>query len=291
MVEAEAETEEQEEQADTAAKFSAGRTMVIGNALTAARGIWSAMAIEEDSDIYWDILKRGVHEIKREFKGGEYCDAKDKARFAYIYGQAASLLKQENGVSRDAGHEGMTLDDFVKHPVAVAAGLKKAHVLALRLYTSNSYDRINGPLRGGCSSGNPHPYAATVYYIHSGIMKLRATRAAAHATAHRTFWRGLTDMSVAEEFLKQGGTEMACMSTTEYLAVARKFAKVGKVANPLLIKVESNSLMNCGADISWLSMYPEEAEVLFPPLTFLRPMGKPVVEDGCTVIVVQPYFG
>ena len=97
-------------------------------------------------------------------------------------------------------------------------------------------------------------------------------------------------MSVAEEFLKQGGTEMACMSTTETFKVARVFAKVGLVPNALLLKVQSTSHMDCGADVSWLSMYPEEKEVLFPPLTYLLPVGEPVVEDGCTIITVQPRF-
>ena len=86
----------------------------------------------------------------------------------------------------------------------------------------------------------------------------------------RTFWRGLDDMAVSEDFMAQGGTEIGCMSTSESVGVARKFAKVGKTANPLLLKVEATSLMDCGADIGWLSMYPEEKEVLFPPLTYLR---------------------
>ena len=86
---------------------------------------------------------------------------------------------------------------------------------------------------------------------------------------------------------------MACVSTTEDLSVARNYAKIegpDKVANPLLLKVQSSSLMDCGADIQWLSMYPEEREVLFPPLTYLLPVGEPVVEDGCRVITVQPRF-
>jgi hypothetical protein len=72
--------------------------------------------------------------------------------------------------------------------------------------------------------------------------------------------------------------------------VACGFAQVGTVAFPLLLKVQSTSLMDCGADIKWLSMYPDEAEVLFPPLTYLLPIGEPVVENGCTVITVQPRF-
>jgi hypothetical protein len=107
----------------------------------------------------------------------------------------------------------------------------------------------------------------------------------------RTFWRGLSNVAVADDFKRRGGTEMGCMSTTEIVPVARLFAKVGQVASPLLIKVESKSLMDCGASIPWLSVYQGEEEVLFPPLTFLRPIGEPVVdEEGCTVITVQPQF-
>lgn len=30
--------------------------------------------------------------------------------------------------------------------------------------------------------------------------------------------------------------------------------------------------LECGADISFLSVYPEEKEVLYPPLTYLEPV-------------------
>ena len=276
---------------NTTAKFTAGRTMIVGQPVAATRGIWATLGIEQGGEHFITIMSNGVGEITREFTTmGEHCNEQDKARFDYICTESASLLVQSNGVKRDVGNEGLTLDDFVKDSNARNAQLTKAHVLALRLYTSNSYVRINGPMRIGCTVDNPHPFAATAFYIYDGIMKLRATRAG-DATAVRVFWRGMEDMDVTEEFLERGGTEMACVSTTPERTVARKFAKVGEVANPLLIKVESTSLMDCGADISWLSMYPEEKEVLFPPLTYLRPVSGPVIENGCTVITVQPQFG
>jgi hypothetical protein len=276
---------------NTAAKFSSGRTMRIGRAGDAARGIWSALGVEFGGTHCIAIQSDGVNEIKREFTTlGQHCSEKDKSRFEYIFEQLAALLEQNNGVKRDIGNEGMTLQDFVDHPTACHAKLSTAHVLALRLYTSNSYGRINEPLRDGCTSDKPHPYAATTYFIHDGIMKLRTIREG-DATLEHTFWRGMDDMGVTGEFLKQGGTEMACMSTTEDFNVARtKFAKAGEAANPLLIKVQSTNLMDCGANIKFLSMYPEEEEVLFPPLTYLLPIGEPVVEDGCTIITVQPRF-
>ena len=32
--------------------------------------------------------------------------------------------------------------------------------------------------------------------------------------------------------------------------------------------------MTTGADVQWLSAFPGEAEVLYPPLTYLRPTGR-----------------
>ena len=269
--------------------------MHVGEPVAAARGIWAALGVAEGSEQFGRITMDGVAEIEREFAEHGRDDAdwqpddglrSDQLRFEYVASQAAVLLVQENEARRDDGNEGVTLDGFCLQPDARKAALSKAHVLALRLYTSNSYGRVNDPLR---QLMKPHPFAATTYYIHDAIAKLRATRAD-DATAVRTFWRGLDDMAVSDEFMAQGGTEIGCMSTSESIAVARMFAKVGKTANPLLLKVEATSLMDCGADIGWLSMYPEEKEVLFPPLTYLRPVGEPVLEDGCTVITVQPRF-
>ena len=265
--------------------------MTVGPAVAAVRGIWSALGVEEGGARFMSIVRDGVGEITREFtEPGEHCSEQDRARFGYVFGQVASLLEQDNGVKRDIGHEGLTLADFVALPDARQAGLTAAHVLALRLYTSNSFGRINQPLRAGCTAAAPHPHAATAYYIHSGIMKLREVHPAG-AVAELTYWRGMENMGVTDEFLRHGGTEMACMSTTEDPRVARTtFAKVGKVGCPLLLKVVSTDLTTRGADLSWLSMYPEEKEVLFPPLTYLLPVGEPVVADGYTVITVQPQF-
>jgi hypothetical protein len=277
-------------------QFNGGsRTKRAGPPAAAARGIWVALGIEPGSAHGARIQGGGVAEITREFAEHGRDDAdwlpddglrSDQRRCEYVVSQAAALIVQANGARRDAGNEGMTLGGFCVQPDARTAALTRAHVLALRLYTSNSYGRVNDPLRQGMK---PHPFAATTYYIHDAIAKLRATRAD-DATVVRTFWRGLDDMAVSDEFMAQGGTEIGCMSTSESIAVARMFAKVGKTANPLLLKVEATSLMDCGADIGWLSMYPAEKEVLFPPLTYLRPVGEPVLEDGCTVITVQPRF-
>jgi hypothetical protein len=105
----------------------------------------------------------------------------------------------------------------------------------------------------------------------------------------------LIDLQVTEEFLEVGGTEMSCMSTTSSKKVAADFAKKSKTS-PLLFKLLSNDFMSHGADISFLSVYPEEKEILYPPLTYLGPISREIkteIIDGreYQVVEVKPSFG
>ena len=81
-----------------------------------------------------------------------------------VFGHAIGSTDTKGQVSEgfDKGHHNMKLDDFVSHPIAAAAGLRRAHVLALRLYTSSVYRSVNKPLHDGCSPEQPHPYPALV---------------------------------------------------------------------------------------------------------------------------------
>ena len=69
--------------------------------------------------------------------------------------------------------------------------------------------------------------------------------------------------------------------------------------NSLLFKIVAKDFMVIGADVQWLSAFPAEAEVLYPPLTYLRSTGRTeeiVVgrgsEELCfTVVEVEPQMG
>ena len=63
------------------------------------------------------------------------------------------------------------------------------------------------------------------------------------------------------------------------------------------IKIHTKSFMNRGADIAYLSAFPAESELVYPPLTYLRPTGRSMEEqssDGSvkiTVVEVEPIMG
>ena len=83
---------------------------------------------------------------------------------------------------------------------------------------------------------------------------------------------------------------MACMSTTSERSVAEDFAWS---KSPLLFKFVSRSFMSHGAGIGFLSVYPGEKEVLYPPLTYLRPIRMYEETIGTTVykvVEVEPVF-
>lgn len=81
------------------------------------------------------------------------------------------------------------------------------------------------------------------------------------------YWRGLDGMALSQRFDKEGGTEFGCMSTSTSKDVAIEFSE-GK--HPLVFKFVTDNFMSRGADISFLSVYPEEKETLYPPLTYLQ---------------------
>ena len=58
-----------------------------------------------------------------------------------------------------------------------------------------------------------------------------------------------------------------------------------------MFKLRTDSFMFRGASLSWVSAFPAEEEVLFPPLTYLKPTSKPAeritTNDGRVITVVE----
>ena len=128
------------------------------------------------------------------------------------------------------------------------------------------------------------------------IGKLRAVGARGSAAhSERDLWRGMRDRAASEDFLARGGTEQAPMSTTADLRVALRYAAAAR--HSLLLKLRTDTFMERGADLKFVSAFPAEDECLFPPLTYLKPSTKrPLVvtcDDGRVIQVVEaiPHLG
>ena len=168
-------------------------------------------------------------------------------------------------IVRDRGHANMTLMDFCEHEMATAAGLSPAEVAAIRLYSGPMFEPMNRALR----SADIKDWATTIGCCYSGVLKLSFTSKPARV------YRGVkeVDMQLPPEFLScsegkfAGGVERAFMSTTKSAAVALDYSGGG--ATPGSIFVIDFDMNSRGASIQWVSQYPHEEELLFPPCTGL----------------------
>ena len=230
-------------------------------------------------------LLRSMAEEARQNEGGKWW-----AEFAYVVERAAkedvadlpttAKFKGKRSVSgelivRDRGHDGMTLADFCKHEMARSAELTPAEVAAIRLYSGPMFAPINLALR----TEQIADWATTIGCCYSGVLKLSFCSQPARV------YRGVREdeMRLPEAFLSReegkfaGGVERAFMSTTKSPAVALDYSGgAATVGSIFVIDFDMNSR---GASIQWLSQYPHEEELLFPPCTGLACLD--VCQHGC----------
>uniref|UniRef100_A0A7S4NVV3 Mono(ADP-ribosyl)transferase n=1 Tax=Guillardia theta TaxID=55529 RepID=A0A7S4NVV3_GUITH len=250
---------------------------------------------------YGELLVDGVAGIVREIEEhGEQSDI-DNLRYIlagtagdekwippHVKAQLASRQYHGGAIEEedyDYLHRGMTLEDFLHHPHSVRAKLSKENVLALRLYTSDTFRLINKYLRAPIKR---HPLAMTVMYLTEGICKLRIVNLDNLEPGRRyTLWRGVKDKVVPREFGLRGGTEFACMSTTACKAIADKYAAS---ETPLLFEIQVKPIQ-MGSSLQFLSVYPKEEEYLYPALTYLDPVCEEPRREGrnVTVWMVNPF--
>ena len=125
-------------------------------------------------------------------------------------------------------------------------------------------------------------YTTTLHCINSAIVKL------GKLTKATKIYRGVAGMKLPDEFWKpndfgvKGGVENGFMSTTLERDVAMGYAEGDGSRMGIVLEVQQG-MVNRGADISWLSQYPHEKEILFGPLTGIEVLSTHV--DGQVVVV------
>uniref|UniRef100_A0A6T8PQE4 NAD(P)(+)--arginine ADP-ribosyltransferase n=1 Tax=Hemiselmis andersenii TaxID=464988 RepID=A0A6T8PQE4_HEMAN len=294
---------------DFMTKFDEVFSLKTGRPAEAASGLVAQMCVQHKG--FHDMLQKEVGGIEAEVAAladkyvgrEEEEEAKEVGELLnYILYEGSKEKAYANGVRDQGRAEGTRLDYFTGHKRALVAELSTAEVVALRLYTTVAYKFMNMPLRDDDrkARSSPCPLPVTTYYAAEGIKKLRKLNApgSEHGDTSNgvTLWRGMRKVQVTPEFLEMGGTELAFMSTTTSLEVAVQYSVSG---NSLLFKILAGNFMVIGAELQWLSAFPAENEVLYPPLTYLKPTGKRqtiTVQRGdlslkFTVLEVEPTMG
>lgn len=84
-----------------------------------------------------------------------------------------------------------------------------------------------------------------------------------------------------------GGVEFGLISTSRLKEVAINYLAKQK-GTPIVLEIDMGQ-EDRGADLSWLSQYPGESKILFPPLSNLEVMGGPQMEVTDSKGLVQVF--
>jgi hypothetical protein len=129
-------------------------------------------------------------------------------------------------------------------------------------------------------------FTSTLHTINSGVVKLSQLQPAT------VVYRGISGMKLPEPFLVsskhnvRGGIEYAFMSTTLDRNVALRYATSG-TGEPSTLMVMQMGMVDRGAQLDWLSQYPEEKEILLPPLTGIEVQNDEVTADNVRVLQMR----
>lgn len=277
--------------------------LITGNPMKSVLGLARSLGVDHNT-IQRDKAK-GLKAMEKEIlASGEEEVIKN---MKYIFYETTNEELFPNGI-RDQGRVGMNLDDFCNHKAAKESGLLVEHVAAIRLYTTSAFQYINTPLRknSGLNDENskPHPFPITVSFIDEGIKLLRGQTSESFRDSIPSakssvkdfgyLYRGIRNTRIDEHFLEErrGGTELGLMSTTRDLKTAVAYSKSDEGCS-LLFKIKVENMKQLGADVSWLSAFPTEEEILYPPLTFLQPTGRvettSIDNTMFTIVEIQPH--
>jgi hypothetical protein len=254
-------------------------------------------------------VRRGLQEITHESpltmiqewaRNDKWTDWKGRSFMAwkeYQYATGVVPPSADSEALRDAGHHGWSLDTFSskinaqvrenasRKGLADVYELNAQEVIAIRLYTGPGFQPINEFLRETfklstswrrkIAGDHTYTYAKTVCHLSDGLRKLARVN-----TKFGTVYRGVRGTLPEAFWLPDvfgiiAATDFGFMSTSLTRATAEDF--LGRGEETVLWKIECSDESDLGfhsaADVSLLSQFPKEKEMLFPPLTMLQARG------------------
>ena len=188
-------------------------------------------------------------------------------------------------VVREGAATEQELEAIMAHFHTRFAGMpiSEPEVIASRLYTGPPFVKMNGPLREASGAfpkewtehlkGNK--YTNTVYACNSMLIKFSQI---SRIPPRRVVYRGISGVKLPAKFLVvaegggRGGVDFGFLSTSTSKEVA--VAYLGDKEVPVLFQIEVGDI-DRGAALSFLSQYPMEDEILFPPLSYMEVVGEP----------------
>jgi hypothetical protein len=179
----------------------------------------------------------------------------------------------------------------MKLDIVIKAGLERAEVISVSLYTGPMYMKYNSCLREGKTAGR-NMFATTIFVLVSAVQKIAKVT---NISEDLVLYCGLGNVSDLPECFRRrdnfgsiGYTEFGFRSTTAEKSVALDYSGIKKGnPHPMVMAISPNSI-DRAACIQDLSQYEGEKEYLFVPCSFLQPNGPSfldIVSQGIVEVV------
>ena len=196
------------------------------------------------------------------------------------------------------------LDEGLKRLRAVNASASQSRLTTIAVHPSSNPP---SPSAKWDARGGPRPtdsllptadgadWTQQLHLTALGLLRRTSALVRWRVRPPKYLWRGLSNSRCTDDFLHAGGTELGAMSTTEDIGVAMRYARASG-DSALVFRIAVPSFLQEGCSLGFLSAFEHEAERLYPPLTYLRPIYKePRAElwyDGLqyTCVDVEPNF-
>ena len=203
--------------------------------------------------------------------GGDGSDS--KCTFAFVL---QTVLKKKAATEWELE---ALLDHF--HALFASKPINECEVIAGRAYTGPLYVKMNGSLRkaskkfGEQAHLKGNSYTNLIYACNSLLRKFSEISI---IPPGRKVSRGMSGVFLPDCFKKcaegggRGGVDFGFLSTTTNELVAVSY--IGGKEMPVLFQFDVGDI-DRGASLSFLSQYPNEDEVLIPPLSYLEVTGEP----------------
>jgi hypothetical protein len=192
----------------------------------------------------------------------------------------------------DMGHGRciVPIEELLERPLAARAGLTRAEMISVVLYTGPMFVVYNGILRRFPKElyelfvKKDNLFSTTIFVLVSAVQKLsRCMRIPAGMKLYRGLGGTLElpdSFTNADENGCKGYCEFGFMSTTSDRNVAVQYSGVKDQKPQASIMEILPNAIDRGADISEFSQYPGEREFLFVPMSFVQARERCRVEVG-----------